>query len=80
MRKLSGTTPMDAPLHEGAIRYLQEIGQWTDEQQAWNDAAVAEIEALIAAWPDFLSENSGLGEAEFADAWDARRKEIAAAL
>ncbi|GGM11885.1 TAXI family TRAP transporter solute-binding subunit [Pseudooceanicola nanhaiensis] len=78
--KQSGTTPMDAPFHEGAIRYLQEIGQWTDEQQAWNDAAVKEIEALIAAWPDFLSENSGLSGDELAAAWDAKRKEITASL
>ncbi len=78
--KMSGTTPMDAPLHEGAIRYLQEIGQWSDQQQAWNDRSVAEIEALTAAWPDFLSANKGLGEAEFAAAWDEARAKATAAL
>lgn len=78
--KESGTTPMDAPLHEGAVRYLQEKGQWTDKDQAWNDKSVTEIEALIEAWGPFLAENDSLGEAEFAEAWDGRRSEVIAGL
>ncbi len=76
----AGKTPMDAPLHEGAIRYLQEKGRWSDEDQAWNDAAVAEIDALTAAWGDFVSANGGLGEEEFADAWGEKRAEVMASL
>ena len=39
----AGTTPQDAPFHPGAIRYLKEIGVWTDKDQAWNDARLARL-------------------------------------
>lgn len=74
--KQSGSTPLDAPLHEGAVRYLREIGQWTDKQQAWNDGAVAEIQALVGAWDGFLAANRDLSPEEFATAWDQTRAEI----
>ena len=45
----AGTIPMDAPFHEGAVRYLEERGMWSEEDQAWNDAQIAEMEALQAA-------------------------------
>lgn len=67
---LISSTPLDAPLHEGAVRYLQEIGKWSDAQQAWNQGAIAEIEALGQAWPDFVENNRNLSEGDFAAAWD----------
>lgn len=51
----SGTPPMDAPLHDGAIRYLQEIGQWGAEQQAWQDKIVKRHAALRQAWKGFIT-------------------------
>lgn len=77
---LISSVPLDAPLHEGAVRYLQEIDKWSDEQQAWNDGAIAEIDALREAWPGFLEANSGLSEDEFATAWDEARAKATADL
>jgi uncharacterized protein len=47
---VAGTPPTDAPFHEGAIRYLQEIGQWTDEHQEWNDARLERLNRVIEEW------------------------------
>jgi TRAP transporter TAXI family solute receptor len=77
---LISSVPLDAPLHEGAVRYLQEIGKWSDAQQAWNDGAIAEIDALREAWPGFVEANKGLSEEEFAAAWDEARAKATAAL
>jgi len=71
----AGTPPMDAPLHDGAIRYLTEIGQWTAAQQAWQDNAIRRQVALQEAWRSFM----GTPEAKSADAdrlqalWGERR-------
>lgn len=46
----AGIPPTDAPFHEGAIRYLTEIGVWTDEHQAWNDARLERLNAVIEEW------------------------------
>ncbi len=77
---LISSTPLDAPLHEGAVRYLQEIGKWSDGQQAWNQRTIAEINALREAWPGFVSAHSNLSEEEFAAAWDETRASITASL
>ena len=46
----AGRTPSDAPFHPGAIRYLTEIGLWTEQDQAWNDARLARLKKVQAAW------------------------------
>lgn len=40
-------TPM--PIHAGTVKYLREIGQWTDADDEWNNAAAAKMDAWIAA-------------------------------
>ena len=73
---LSGTPPMDAPFHEGAIRYLKEKDMWGEKEQAWNDRNVEEIQALIAAWEELMGRN--LSDEEFQQAWAEKRDEIRA--
>ncbi|WP_069300163.1 TAXI family TRAP transporter solute-binding subunit [Neptunicoccus sediminis] len=46
----AGTTPQDAPFHPGAIRYLKEIGVWTDKDQSWHETRLARMEKVQAAW------------------------------
>lgn len=46
----SGVPPCDAPFHEGAIRYLQEKGIWTEEHQRWNDAMIERMKTLQELW------------------------------
>lgn len=76
----SGKPAIDVPFHEGAIRYLREKGIWTAEDDAWNDRRIARMDALIAAWNAFKPKNEGLSDADFADAWMARRAEVLASL
>jgi TRAP transporter TAXI family solute receptor len=37
------------PVHEGTVKYLREIGQWTDEDDVWNNTAIEQMDAWIAA-------------------------------
>lgn len=48
--KEAGKPVQDAPFHEGAIRYLKEVGIWTDEDQAWNDARLARMKKVQEQW------------------------------
>lgn len=71
--KLSGTPAIDVPFHEGAIRYLKEIGVWTDEAQAWNDARIKRLDVLLEAWPKAVEEAEGKSDDEFAEIWEKHR-------
>ena len=53
--KLAGTPPMDAAMHDGAIRYFKEIGIWNDEHQAWQDGMLRRHAALKKAWDQLLA-------------------------
>lgn len=70
--------PMDAPFHDGAIRYLKKIGQWDDEKQTWQDGMVKRHLALQGAWKTFIQS----GAAKKADAdglrelWGQERQKV----
>lgn len=70
--KLSGTTPADAPFHPGAIRYLEEIGVWNDAHAEWNDARLARLKAVQAAWDDAIEAalDEGVADKEWAGFWE----------
>ncbi len=76
--KLAGTPPMDAAFHEGAIRYLKEIGQWSDENQAWQDGMLKRHAAMQAAWKEFIgsSEAKSADEEGLRKLWDERREKV----
>ena len=59
-----------APYHEGAIRYFQEIGMWSDEAQAHNDNLIARQEALAAAWEELKAE----APENWEEAWAEKRR------
>ena len=40
-------TPM--PVHEGTVKYLREIGVWTEKDDAWNKEAIAKMDAWLNA-------------------------------
>ena len=44
------------PLHEGAVRYLREIGQWSDADDVWNQAAIKKMDGWIEARKAALAE------------------------
>ncbi|WP_306005630.1 TAXI family TRAP transporter solute-binding subunit [Aquicoccus porphyridii] len=63
-----------APYHEGAIRYYEEIGAWTDEAQAHNDMLIARQAALMEAWEELMAEDPDNWE----EAWATKRREALA--
>ncbi|ASK35476.1 hypothetical protein CEK62_14370 [Alcanivorax sp. N3-2A] len=40
-------TPL--PVHEGTVKYLREIGAWTDEDDVWNKQAIAKMDRWTKA-------------------------------
>ena len=56
------------PYHEGAVAYWREIGVWTDEFDAHNQALIARQEVLAAAWAEMTQQNIRDRD-DFAQAW-----------
>lgn len=44
------------PVHEGTVRYLKEIGEWTEEDDAWNKEAIEKMDQWIDARKAALAE------------------------
>lgn len=44
------------PVHEGTVRYLKEIGKWTDEDEAANQASIEKMDRWIEAREAALAE------------------------
>lgn len=76
----SGTGPIDAPFHPGAIRYLEEKGIWNAEAASWNETRQARLDALKAAWSEYHEGHAEKSEDEFVSGWIAKRDEILAGL
>jgi TRAP transporter TAXI family solute receptor len=76
----SGVPPADAPFHEGAIRYLKEVGVWTAEHDAWNEARLERLQKVQSVWDETVSaaEEQGLAGEEFTAFWLQRRQEALA--
>lgn len=72
--------PIDAPFHPGAVRYLKEIGVWNDDSQQWNEARLARLEALRAAWKDVVAQSDDMDDEAFANRWAERREQALAEL
>lgn len=56
------------PYHEGAIRYFREIGEWTEEAEATQQANLRRQQVLMDAFEAFLP-NAPEGLREFDQAW-----------
>lgn len=74
----AGTSPAGAPFHPGAIKYLREKGIWGEEDDAWNDARLAELEKIKAAWPEALAkaDAEGVSDENWPAYWEAYKAEI----
>jgi TRAP transporter TAXI family solute receptor len=72
--KDSGVPPIDIPFHAGAVRYMKEQGLWSDEMNAWNEARIARLKALQAAWKSTVEESSNLDDDAFKARWKERRQ------
>ncbi len=58
------------PYHEGAIRYFEEQGVWSEEAQAHNDMLIEKQKALMAAWEELKAESPDNWE----EAWAEKRR------
>jgi hypothetical protein len=61
-----------APFHDGAIRYFQEIGVWTNQAQAHNDQLIARQAALAEAWAAFVAKD--VSDEEWQAGWQEARQ------
>lgn len=66
------------PYHPGAIRYFREIGIWTEEAEALNQANLFRQEVLKNAWDSFLP-TAPEDYDEFQQAWLVARERALAA-
>ena len=57
------------PVHPGAVKALKEAGQWTDEQEAHNNALLKRQEVLAAAWADYGKSNPPSDDKAFLEGW-----------
>ncbi len=60
------------PYHEGAVRYFEEAGVWSDAAQTHNGRLIARQKALADAWTAFEAE--GVPADEWNAAWEEARR------
>jgi len=60
------------PFHPGAVKALQEAGQWSPEDQTHNDGLIKRQGVLAAAWKTYVG-SAPSGDKEFLDGWMAAR-------
>ena len=57
------------PVHPGAVKALKEAGQWTAEQEAYNNGLIKRQEVLAAAWADYGKSNPSSDDKAFLEGW-----------
>src|SRR3954468_13697320 len=57
------------PVHPGAVKALKEAGQWTAEQEAYNNGMLKRQEVLAAAWADYAKSNPPSDEKAHLEGW-----------
>lgn len=75
----SGQHPMDAPFHDGAIKFLKEAGVWSAEHQTWQDGIMKRQGLLRQAWADMMAKDpaaKGADPAKLTELWTPRREEV----
>ncbi len=61
------------PVHPGAVKALKEAGQWSDDQEAHNNALFKRQAVLAAAWADFNKASPPSDDKEFLASWTKAR-------
>jgi TRAP transporter TAXI family solute receptor len=57
------------PVHPGAVKALKEAGQWSDDQEAHNNALFKRQAVLAAAWAEYGKSNPPSDDKEFLANW-----------
>ncbi|MGE0700026.1 MAG: TAXI family TRAP transporter solute-binding subunit [Hyphomicrobiaceae bacterium] len=78
----AGAYPMDAPFHDGAIKYLKEKGIWSPAHQTWQDGIMKRQGLLRTAWADMMKDPAAKGAdaAKLTELWGPRRAEVLKSL
>jgi TRAP transporter TAXI family solute receptor len=61
------------PVHPGAVKALKEAGQWSDDQEAHNNALLKRQAVLAAAWADYGKASPPSDDKEFLAGWTKAR-------
>jgi TRAP transporter TAXI family solute receptor len=61
------------PVHPGAVKALKEAGQWSDAQEAHNNALFKRQEVLSAAWAEHGKSNPPSDDKAFLEGWTKAR-------
>jgi uncharacterized protein len=74
----SGTSPAGAPFHPGAIKYLREKDVWDAEDDAWNEARLAQLAAIKTAWVEATAKADAekVSDADWPAYWEAYKAEM----
>jgi TRAP transporter TAXI family solute receptor len=57
------------PVHPGAVKALKEAGQWSDDQEAHNNALFKRQAVLATAWADYGKSSPPSDDKEFLAGW-----------
>src|SRR4051794_10493471 len=57
------------PVHAGAVKAMKEAGQWSDDQEAHNNALFKRQAVLTGAWADYGKSSPPSDEKAFLDGW-----------
>jgi hypothetical protein len=57
------------PVHPGAVKALKEAGQWSDDQDAHNNALFKRQAVLTAAWAEYGKSSPPSDDKEFLAGW-----------
>ena len=57
------------PVHPGAVKALKEAGQWSDAQEAHNNALFKRQAVLTTAWADYGKSSPPSDDKAFLDSW-----------
>ena len=57
------------PVHSGAVKALQEAGQWSDGQDAHNNALYKRQQVLATAWTDYGKSSPPADDKAFLEGW-----------
>ena len=61
------------PVHPGAVKALKEAAQWSDAQEAHNNALFKRQEVLSAAWAEYGKSNPPSDDKAFLEGWTKAR-------
>ncbi|KMK65127.1 TAXI family TRAP transporter solute-binding subunit [Puniceibacterium sp. IMCC21224] len=71
----AGHPPYDSPCHDGAKRYFEEIGVWTEADEVWNTKRLARLASVQEAWTAATeaADDQGLADKDWSAFWDEFR-------